>query len=163
MRTGGKAHKRSLAPLIVILAFMLASAEGIANDGSGLVVSARGEVSVTSNGESRPLKPGNFINEHDEITVSNRSFAVLQFVDGAKVTLRPGSLLIIEQYSEEKATLNLVSGSFRVVAGSIARYQPENYRIRTPVALMGMSGNESSVTVCGDKICDQQGLVQIIE
>ena len=40
MRTGGKAHKRSLAPLIVILAFMLASAEGIANDGSGLVVSA---------------------------------------------------------------------------------------------------------------------------
>ena len=70
MRTGGKAHK-----LIVMLAFMLASAEGIANDGSGLVVSARGEVSVTSNGESRPLAPGNFIYEHDEITVSNRSFA----------------------------------------------------------------------------------------
>jgi hypothetical protein len=163
MSTGGKAHKRSLAPLIVILAFMLASAEGMANDSSGLVVSARGEVSVTSNGESRPLVPGNFIKEHDEITVNNRSFAVLQFVDGAKVTLRPGSLLIIEQYSAETATLNLVSGSFRVVAGSIARYQPENYRIRTPVALMGMSGNESSVTVCGDKICDQQGLVEIVE
>jgi hypothetical protein len=163
MSTGGKAHKRSLAPLIVILAFMLASAEGMANDSSGLVVSARGEVSVTSNGESRPLVPGNFIKEHDEITVNNRSFAVLQFVDGAKVTLRPGSLLIIEQYSAETATLNLVSGSFRVVAGSIARYQPENYRIRTPVALMGMSGTMSSVTLCGVKICDQQGLVEVVE
>ena len=74
----------------------------------------RGEVSVTSNGESRPLAPGNFIYEHDEITVSNRSFAVLQFVDGAKVTLRPDSLLIIEQYSAEAATLNL---GFRQFSG----------------------------------------------
>ena len=163
MRTGGKAQNRSLAPLIVILAFMLASSEGVANDGSGLAVSVRGEVSVTSNGESRPLVSGNFINEHDEINVSNRSMAVLPFVDGAKVTLRPGSLLIIEQYSTETATLNLVSGSFRVVAGSIARYQPENFRIRTPAALMGMSGNESSLTICGDKVCDQQGLVEITE
>jgi hypothetical protein len=163
MRTGGKTRKRSLALLIVMLAFMLVSAEGIANGGSGLAVSVRGEASITSNGESRPLVSGSFINERDEITVSNRSFAVLQFVDGAKVTLRPGSLLIIEQYTAETATLNLVSGSFRVVAGAIARYQSENYRIRTPAALMGMSGNESSVTICGDKICDQQGLVEIIE
>jgi hypothetical protein len=60
MRTGSNAHK-----LIVVLVFILATAEGIANDGSGVVVSARGEVSATADGESRLLTPGNFINEHD--------------------------------------------------------------------------------------------------
>lgn len=147
----------------LMLAFILLSAESIANDSSGLVVSSRGEVSVISNGESRPLKQGQFIYEHDKITVSNRSFAILQFVDNAKVTLRPDTVLIIEQYSTETATLNLVSGSFGVIAGAIARNEYENYRIRTPSAVLGISDREGSLTLCGDVICDQQGLVEILE
>jgi len=109
------------------------------------------------------MKQGDFIHVHDEITATDRSFVVLQLADGAKVTLRPVSLLVIEQYQHDAATLKLVAGSIRVVAGTIVSRNPENYRIRTPLGLMGMSGSESSLTVCGDKICDQQGLVEIEE
>jgi hypothetical protein len=163
MRTGGKVPK-----LFLMVAFMLASIESIARENSGLVVSSRGEVSVISNDESRPLKHGDYIYEHDKIIVGNRSFAVLQLADGAKLTLRPESSLIIEQYlyegiDSDTATLNLVSGSLRVVAGAIAHTQPGNYRIRTPVALMSVQGSESSLNLCGDKICDQRGLVEISE
>jgi len=152
----------------VLLACLLAAADVIAQDSSGMVTASRGEVSVTSDGETRPLKRGAFIHEHDEIIASERSFAVLQFVDGAKVSLRPDSTLIIEQYhyasgGEDTATLHLVSGGVRVVSGAIASSQPGNYRIRTPLALMTIEGSEGSLTLCDGEICEQEGLVEITE
>jgi hypothetical protein len=152
----------------VLLAFLLAPASIIAEDSSGMVTASRGEVSIISNGETRPLKRGDFIYEHDKIIASERSFTVLQFVDGAKVSLRPNSTLIIEQYQyasggDDTATLSLVSGGMRVVAGAIASSQPGNYRIRTPLALMSIQGTEGSLTLCDEKICEQESLVEITE
>jgi len=150
----------------VLLAFLLVAAETTAEDSSGMVVASRGDVSVISGGETRPLRQGDFIYEHDQIIAGDRSFAVLQFADGAKLSLRPDSSLIIEQYhyasgGEDMATLSLASGGLRVVSGAIANSEPGNYRIRTPLALMGVQGAEGSLTLCGDKICDQQGLVEL--
>jgi hypothetical protein len=152
--------------LVVLIAFVLVSAQGDFEESSGVVVSSRGDVSVITGGESRPLKQGDFIHEHDEIIVSTRSFVVLQLVDGAKLTLRPDSDLIIEQYhyggpGEDSVTLNLISGSLGLAAGAIASSQPENYRIRTSMVLMSVQGRESSLSLCGDEICGQKGLVEI--
>jgi len=163
MKTGGR-----ILFLYAMLALLLASAEILAQDSSGMVVASRGEVLIISNGETRPLKRGDFIHEHDEITAGDRSFAVLQFVDGAKVSLRPDTYLIIEQYlyassGQDAATLKLVSGGLRVVSGAIANAQPENYKIRTPLALMSVQGTEGSLTLCGDDICEQEGLAEILE
>ena len=58
-------------------------------DSKGMVVASRGEVIALSNGGSRELKQGDFIYVNDEIITSNRSFAVLQFEDGAKVVDPP--------------------------------------------------------------------------
>jgi len=163
MRSGGR-----ILVISLIGALLLSSAASFAQDSSGMVVAARGEVSVISNGESRPLRQGDFIYQRDEITAGNRSFTVMQFMDGAKVTLRPDSVLIIEQYQfagdgADAVMLNLVSGGLRVKPGAIAATQPENFRIRTPLTQMSVSGAESSLTLCGDKICDQQGLIEIPE
>jgi hypothetical protein len=137
-------------------------AEAVAEDSTGMVVASRGEVIALSNGGSRELKQGDFIYKNDEIITSSKSFAVLQFVDGAKVTVRPDSTLIIEQYlyagnESDEATLNLVSGGLRVITGAMAKTNPENYKVRTPVALMGVRGTEFSVVLCGDQVCDEQG------
>jgi hypothetical protein len=127
-------------------------------DSSGMVVASRGEVIAMANGGSRELKQGDFVFVNDEIMTSQRSFAVLQFTDGAKVTVRPDSTLIIEQYlyagnENDEATLNLVSGGLRVITGAMAKTNPENYKVRTPVALMGVRGTEFSIMLCGDEIC----------
>ena len=131
-------------------------------DSSGMVVASRGEVIALSNGGSRELKQGDFIYVNDEIMTTNRSFVVLQFEDGAKVTVRPDSTLIIEQYlyngdAGDEAELNLVSGGLRVITGAMAKNNPENYKVRTPVALMGVRGTEFSVILCGDNVCDESG------
>ena len=136
----------------------ISTAAVAAEDSSGMVIASRGEVSALANGESRELKQGGFVYVNDEILTSARSFAVLQFTDGAKVTVRPGSKLIIENYlyagnDSDEATLNLVSGGLRVITGAMAKTNPEKYKVRTPVALMGVRGTEFSIMLCGDEIC----------
>jgi len=143
---------------VVIVTGLALSAVAVAQDSSGMVVASRGEVIALSNGGSRELKQGDFIYVADEIMTSNRSFAVLQFEDGAKVTVRPDTTLIIEQYlyagnDSDEATLNLVEGGLRVITGAMAKSNPENYKVRTPVALMGVRGTEFSIMLCGDEVC----------
>jgi hypothetical protein len=143
------------------LSLLMASSVAVAQeDSAGMVVASRGEVIAMSNGGSRELKQGDFVYVNDEILTSDRSFAVLQFTDGAKVTVRPDSTLIIEQYlyagnATDEATLNLVSGGLRVITGAMAKTNPENYKVRTPVALMGVRGTEFSIYLCGDTVCDE--------
>jgi hypothetical protein len=148
---------------LILVAALALSNVAVAEDSSGMVVASRGEVIALSNGGSRELKQGDFIYVNDEIMTSGRSFAVLQFTDGEKVTVRPDSTLIIEQYlyagnNEDAATLNLVSGGLRVITGAMAKSNPENYKVRTPVALMGVRGTEFSIMLCGDEICAQDEL-----
>ena len=161
MKTGGRILFCNL-----MLTLVLASAEIFARDSSGMVVVSRGDVTIISNGETRPLKRGEFLHEYDEITAGDRSFTVLQFVDGTKVNLHPDSSLIIEQYlyastGEDAVTLSLVSGGLRVVSGIIANTRPENFKIRTPLALMSVQGTEGSLTLCGENICEQEGMVEV--
>ena len=145
---------------IALVISLTASFTAVAEDNDGMVVASRGEVIAMSNGVSRELKQGDFVFVEDEIMTSKRSFAVLQFVDGAKVTVRPDSVMIVETYlyngdGEDATTLSLVSGGMRVITGAMAKSNPENYKVRTPVALMGVRGTEFSVMLCDDQICDE--------
>lgn len=136
--------------------------EAFAADAKGLIVASRGTVIATGAADARELKQGDEIFVEDSIMTGPKSFAVIQFLDGAKVTVKPDSEIVIEDYvyngnAEDKATLNLVSGGLRVITGAMAKSNPENYKVKTPVALMGVRGTEFSVVLCGDQVCDEQG------
>jgi len=155
--------KSGIFTSLILAALLATSTIAVAEDSSGMVVASRGEVIALSNGGSRELKQGDFVYVSDEILTSARSFAVLQFTDGAKVTVRPDSTLIIEQYlyagnDSDEATLNLVSGGLRVITGAMAKSNPDNYKVRTPVALMGVRGTEFSIMLCGDEVCAEDQL-----
>ena len=151
--------------VVISLAAMLCAPALAQEDSVGMVVASRGEVIAMSNGGSRLLKQGEFIHVSDEIITSNRSFAVLQFEDGAKVTVRPDSTMIIESYlyngdGDDEATLSLVEGGLRVITGAMAKSNPENYKVRTPVALMGVRGTEFSIMLCGDQVCAEDQMTE---
>ncbi len=128
-------------------------------DVSATIVASRGLVSAVTESSERSLSQGDTIFVSDQVITSERSFAVLQFVDGAKVTIRPNSALVIEEYvysggDEDAATLSLVEGGLRVITGAMAKQHPENYKVKTPVALMGVRGTEFSIMLCGDQLCE---------
>ena len=110
-----------------------------------MIVASRGDV----------ISDGKVLAQGDEVCVGalvetgSKSFAVLQFKDGSKVTIRPNSQMVIEEYkymdTEQAATISLVSGGLRIVTGAIAKNDQEDFKVRTPVALMGVRGTEFSI------------------
>jgi len=152
-----KLHSKVLTG--VVLGFSLfASSFAMTAESTGMVVASRGTVTAEVGGEQRILKQGDDIFVSDQIITGDKSFAVLQFVDGAKVTVRPNSAVLIEDYvyngtDQDSATLSLLAGGLRVITGAMAKSNPENYKVRTPVALMGVRGTEFAVMLCGDQIC----------
>lgn len=130
-------------------------------DGAAILVASRGDVTATSAGVQRPLTQGDPVFVADDVVTGAKSFAILQFIDGAKVTVRPNSKIIIEEYvfnggDDDAATLNLVAGGLRVITGAMAKIQPESYKVKTPTALMGVRGTEFAIMLCDDEVCGEE-------
>jgi hypothetical protein len=141
--------------LLTLLLFVSASVYGdepiVDPERAGLVVAARG---VATNGTGHPVLQGSTVYVGDTITTDDKSFVVIQFYDGAKITVKPSSEIYIHAYSPEKAQLDLVSGGLRVITGAMAKSNPENYTVKTPVALMGVRGTEFSIMLCEGEVCE---------
>lgn len=137
---------RLLATLLLLMYTTSAFA-----DPTAIVAALRGDVQVNQ----KSIAVGDELHEGDTVTTGDRSFTVLQFVDGAKVTIRPSSVLVIDQYADNRAQINLVQGGLRMVTGAWAKSNPEDYRVKTPVALMGVRGTEFSVQLCNDQCVDE--------
>ena len=161
MKTSHTSRSMLLVALLLAFPFCIS-----AEDSVGLTVVSRGDVEITTGGTVSPLGRGDFVFEGARIVVGERSFAVLQFVDGAKLSLRPESSIVVERYrffgnGSDTATLKVLSGGLRINPGAISSNNSAAYRIRTPSGSLMLSEAEGSLTVCGDEICDQQGLVEL--
>lgn len=148
------------------LVALLATATAIpafAEDSTALLVASRGDVFAELEAARRALAQGDSVEEEERIITGEKSFAVLQFVDGAKVTVRPNSVLDIKEYrysggDENAATLSLVQGGLRIITGAMAKSEPESFKVETPVALMGVRGTEFSIVLCDDgSVCQEEG------
>lgn len=118
----------------------------------GETVFARGAASASRAGELVLLGKGSPILEGDVVTTAERSFAILAFNDGTRVTLRPGTVFQVEQFAhggrEERTLLTLFKGGLRAVTGLISRRNPEGFRLRTPVATIGIRGTDFTARIC---------------
>ena len=126
----------------LLLALLLVTNPVLA-DNAAMAVTMRGDVFVNN----MTIERGALVYEGDTVYTLGRSFVVLQFTDGSKVTVRPDSQLVLDKYRSNKVQLDLVSGGLRVVTGAIAKSNPENYKVSTKTALMGVRGTEFSVQI----------------
>ena len=139
---------------------VFASSFAVAGGNSGMVLTSRGTVTAEISGEQRPLQQGDDIFVNERILTGDKSFVVLQFVDGAKVTLLANSAMVIEKYlyyesEQDVAILSLEAGGLRINSGAMAKSNPGSYKVRTPVALMVVRGSEFAMMLCGDRICTE--------
>jgi len=140
--------------------FVFATSFTVAGGNTGMVLTFRGTVTAEISGERRPLQQGDHIFVNDRIVTGDKSFVVLQFMDGARVSLLANSAMVIEKYlynetEQDAATLRLEAGGLRVVAGAMAKSNPGGYKVRTPVALMVVRGSKFAVMLCGNQICTE--------
>ena len=129
--------------IFVLLAFIPISQSWGA---AGIVFFVTGDVRIVGKtGERKAEKGGEF--EADESIVSgSNGMAQLRMSDGASVTVRANAKFHIGQYngttgSSKKSGLSIkIEGVFRDVTGAITSFHPENIKMETLTAPIGIRG-----------------------
>ncbi|MBL6986843.1 MAG: FecR domain-containing protein [Methylobacter sp.] len=100
--------------------------------------------------------------QSDNIQTTERSFVIIEFTDGAKVTVRPNSNFTIDHYDSHSANktaqLVLHGGSVNTSTGDIAKDNPDSFQIKTPTATVKPLSDkaELAIHVC-DQACEDRG------
>ncbi len=119
----------------------------------GKVEFARGSCAVQpAEGAPRMLGQGEPVYEGDNIQTASRSFAVLAFNDGAKVTVRPNSSFTVKTFSsetgKESARMALHIGGVHAKTGAIAAAREDAFSIETPLGEAKANNASYSVRLC---------------
>lgn len=127
----------------------------------GTTVTVKGiVVSQSLDGEAVYLGKDSEIFPGDTITSAKKSFAVLDFIDGAKVVVRQDTVFVVEGYSygegKDESKLKLIEGGIRALTGAIARENPDNYRLETAVATLGVRGTRFDARICNDDCAEEE-------
>jgi hypothetical protein len=104
---------------------------------------------IGSGGNANPVVRGMPVHVGDRIETEQSGHVHVRFVDGAFVSVRPGSRLFIETYRYDSARpqdsvirFNLERGVVRAISGKGAQAAPERFRLNTPIAALGVRGTD---------------------
>lgn len=122
---------------------------------AGRVLYAIGEARAESAaGVTRVLARGTAVESGDTL-VTERGRLQVRFSDGGLVALQPKTRFAVEEYRyagtsdrDERSFLALLRGSVRFVTGLIGKRDRADYRIRTPVATIGIRGSGGRADMC---------------
>lgn len=127
----------------------------------GHIVFAKGQVAAqtgnTAGALPRILGTNSDLYETDVIQTGLDSFAVIEFIDRARMTVRPDTQFSIEKYTLEGQTetrLNLSKGGFQTTPGEIAEQHPAQVQVQTPLATVKPGNSGYMARLCGEQDCE---------
>jgi hypothetical protein len=105
--------------------------------------------------KERILKRRDDIFEKDTIVTDKDSTGQIVFSDNSLVALNKATEFKVDQYkytagkdsSEDKYIVTVAKGGFRSITGAIGKSNPDNYKVNTPVATIGVRGTEFIVAI----------------
>jgi hypothetical protein len=134
---------------------LLLAAAGAGAQLAGEVEFSRGVGFAQSPGQvPRTLGRGLPLREGDRLTTSDGASAIIKLEDGTRMTVRPNSELVLQQYHfrenapDNSMLMQLVRGGFRAVTGLISKNAPGAARVQTNTATIGIRGTDFDARVC---------------
>ena len=161
IRCAGKAHASPLARASALLASAallcwatVAHAQNVAAP-AGEVEFARGVGYAQSPGQTpRILGKGLAFMQGDTLSTAAGSTAIVRLQDGSRMTLRPGTDLVIQQFQyrdnapNNSMVLQLFSGGLRAITGLISKNAPDAAKLQTKTATIGIRGTDFDARIC---------------
>src|SRR6185369_10460005 len=136
--------------IFLLLAASMASAQS-----AGEVEFARGVGFAQMPGQApRTLGKGLPLKEGDRLTTADGASAIIKLDDGTRMTVRPNSEIVLQQYRfkenapDNSMLMQLVRGGFRALTGLISKNAPNAARIQTHTATIGIRGTDFDARVC---------------
>ncbi len=129
----------------------------------GHVVISVGKMQASNRGSFRQLIRNSKVYKGDTITTAANSYTQVRMKDGALLSLRPNTELVITDYNfngredgSERSFMELIRGGFRTITGYIGHKNKRNYRVKTSVATIGIRGTHYGLMVCSDGSCSNE-------
>lgn len=121
---------------------------------SATVTFVSGDATILSaQGARRPALNGQALSSGDTVE-TGKGRVQLRMVDGGLMSLQQDTTLRLDDYhlakdggTDEKGYMSLVKGGLRTVSGFIGKARPDNYRLQTPVGMIGIRGTEYTATL----------------
>lgn len=115
----------------------------------GTVTLTIGVSELEREGKPVPIVKGSAIAAGETITTSPSGHVHIRFVDGARVSVRPDSVLRIEAYQYDPAhpadstvKFTLGKGVVRAISGDAAHAARDRFRLNTPLVAIGVKGTD---------------------
>lgn len=119
-----------------------------------------GDVNLVKAGgqRSKPVR-GTQVDAGDRIITGADGMVQMTMVDNARLSLRPKTEFVIEQYGktaqgEEGGLLSLIKGTLRTFTGAIAQTNRDKFVMKTRVATVGIRGSGNILYACEGEECD---------
>lgn len=149
---------RRLLTILVILTPLTAAAE------AGRFLMTIGDVTLIRGSTQRPAANGAQVEPGDTISVGPRSNAQVRMTDESIMSLRPGTVLRIDEYQygpqssgQEKSFFSLLKGGLRTITGAIGRlHSRDRYAVKTPTATVGIRGTHYTLVHCDNDCAPAQ-------
>ncbi|MBN2648048.1 MAG: FecR domain-containing protein [Thiotrichales bacterium] len=116
---------------------------------AGVVAFSVGDTSV---------KKGQLIEVGQTITTGNNGHVHIRFIDGAKLSLRPNTVLTVETYrydpenpENNRVKLFLEKGVARSISGEAGKQNKEGFRMNTPISAIGIRGTDYTVSTTAQR------------
>ena len=116
----------------------------------GQITAINGSATIERNQTQIKAKLGLKIDEHDLITTSNKTLLQIVFNDQTTVTLGSNTHLSVAEYrfgnaTDSKADFKLAKGFFKAMSGKIGKLAPQNFKVKTKTATIGIRGTYFTV------------------
>jgi len=117
----------------------------------GRVKTLEGDVTLVRVGATLPVALGDPIELMDELRTGPDGSVGITFEDETLLSLGPDSAMVIDDMVYAPASgdaafsANLLGGSLSYVSGGIAKLRPENVRLSTPTATIGIRGTALAI------------------
>lgn len=123
----------------------------------GLIALTKGVVTARSDQRAlTALAKGSPVYLGDIIETATRSFTVIEFNDGGKVTLRPDSRFDLNEYDDtegqETESFELIKGGLRAVTGAIGKARPDKVTYKARNTTIGIRGTTFIIKLCQEGV-----------
>lgn len=136
--------------LLVLVTLLISTATS--NASVGKVTEQTGPTEIKRNKESLPSELQSAVQMDDTITTANGR-AGITFEDDTKVQITEHSKLVIDNFVYDpnkktgKLAVKIALGTVKYASGQIAKGNPQEVKIDTPTATIGVRGTDFSTTV----------------
>ncbi len=139
---------RALLALFVLLVASLLPATSALAQAAGTVQFVAGSVSILRGSTAIPATRAAIINAGDVIATEVDGHLQLAMIDGASISVRPSSRMVVDKYDYNPATptlgnavISLVTGTLRVFTGGLVNRDKDRFKMKTSVATLGIRGS----------------------